>query len=68
MATLNRADIYGGPSSAVPMPDPVGVSGPNQGSVTPTVSATNAAGVGAAASWLGFFLLLVALRLLIEYG
>lgn len=67
--SMNYADLYGGPSRATTAPDPVSVRGPNQGSVAPSAggsSNSRTAGVGAATSWVGFVVLLVALRLLAE--
>lgn len=65
--SMNLADLYGGPSAATPRPDLVTTGGPNQGAVAaPGSSNAPAAGTGAAFSWIGFGLVLLALRVIIE--
>lgn len=65
--SMNVSDIYGGPSAAVPQAQYDRVGGPNQGAVASPGSANApSAGTGAAFSWVGFALVLVALRVMIE--
>jgi hypothetical protein len=68
--TLNKADMYGQASMAWSQVAPTSVSGPAQGSVVPMDKAppgsATGVGPGVAFSWLGFVLLLVIWRVLIE--
>lgn len=68
--SLSRADIYGVPSAAgAPRYDPISTRGANQGSVAnPESAKIGGGGIGAAASWVGFVLLLVLLRIAVELG
>lgn len=72
MATLNVNDVYGSASAAGSVFNPVTqVTGPNASSVTGSGqvgSTTQPAGNGAAFTWMGFVLALVALRIALEMG
>jgi len=72
MATLNVSDVYGSASAAGTIFNPVTqVTGPNASSVTGSGqvgSTPQPAGTGAAFTWVGFVLALVALRVALEMG
>jgi len=72
MATLNVSDVYGSASAAGTIFNPVTqVTGPNASSVTGSGkvgSTPQPSGTGAAFTWLGFVLALVALRVAMHAG
>ncbi len=72
MATLNIADVYGSASAAGTIYNPTTqVTGPNPSSVA-NVGQSGAtpqpSGSGAAFTWMGFVLALIALRVALEMG